>query len=128
MDFVDDIDLVFAFDGGVTYFVDEVADLLDAIVARGVDFDDVRVGTRIHREAVGAAVALMADAFFTVQCLCKEPRHGSFARSSGPAEKICMSNLVIFNRVPHRADDGTLARHFFESGRAVFVIERFVCH
>ena len=74
------------------------------------------------------AVALMPDAFLTVQRLGEEPRHGGFARSAGPAEKIRVSNLVVFDRVPHRADDGTLARHFFESGRAVFVIERFVCH
>ena len=66
MDFVDNVDFVFAFDGGVTNLIDEVADLLDAIVTGGVDFNDIWMGARVHGQTVGAMVALVAKALLAV--------------------------------------------------------------
>ena len=71
MNFVDDVDLIFAADRRITHFVDKVTDLFHTVITRGVDFHDVGVRGGIHRLAVGAMVALMAKAFFAVERLCE---------------------------------------------------------
>jgi hypothetical protein len=60
VDFVDDINLIFAFDRGVFDFIDQITDLVHAVIAGGVDFDDIRMGAFRNGEAVRAFVALMA--------------------------------------------------------------------
>ena len=86
MDFVDDVDLVFALNRGVTDLVDKVANLLDTIIRSGVDFDDIRVRRGIHREAVFTMIALMPEAFFAVERLGKKAGHGRFSGAAGPTK------------------------------------------
>ena len=52
MDFIDDVDFVFALDWGVIYFLNKLTDLIHAIIAGGVDFNDVWMGPRIESLAV----------------------------------------------------------------------------
>ncbi len=66
MDFVDDVDFVFSFDRGVFDLIDQLTDLIDAVIARGIDFDDVWMGTIGDREAVLAFAALVPEALFAV--------------------------------------------------------------
>ena len=128
MDFVDDVDLFLSFDRGVTDAVDEVSDLVDAIIARRVDFDDVWVGVRIDCLAVGALVALMTDALLAVQSLGEKAGHGGFSGSARAAEKIGVRYLAAIDGVSDCPNDGLLSSDLFESRGSVFVVKSFIGH
>ena len=119
MDFVDDIDFVVSFDWGVSHFLNEITDLVNAIIGSGVDLNDVWVIAIGDFLAVLALVALMAKAFFAVEGFGEKSRHGGFASSTRAGEKISVGHLSGREGVLERAHNRFLASDLFESLRAV---------
>jgi hypothetical protein len=119
MDFVDDIDFVVSFDWGVSHFLNEITDLVNAIIGSGVDLNDVWVIAVSDFLTVLAMVALMAKAFFAVEGFGEKSRHGGFASSTRAGEKISVGHLSGREGVLERAHNWFLASDLFESLRAV---------
>ena len=56
MDLIDDIDFVFADQWGIGYLFDDLTDVVDTVVAGGIEFDDVRMVSFQVGFAVGALI------------------------------------------------------------------------
>ena len=128
MDFVDDIRFETPANRGIAHLLDEIANLVDAIVARRVDLDDVRVRTARQLETIRAVAALMADALFAIEGFREKACHGSFSGSSRAAKKVGVRDFVVHNCVSEGADDRLLAGDFLKCLRSIFVIKSFISH
>ena len=82
MNFVDDIDFVFTFCGGDDGFFAQISDIVDASVAGGVDFDDVKI-------------IVFEFVFKTIDFVSENTRNGSLASATWANKKLCMSQLAI---------------------------------
>ena len=82
MNFVDNIDFVFALRGGDDGFFAQISDIVDASVAGSVDLDDVKI---IVFELVFKAIDLVGE----------DARNGGFTSATWTNKKICMSQFAI---------------------------------
>ena len=100
MDFVYDIDLVASLRGGVVDLFAQAADIIDASVAGGVDFND------IHGAALGygsAHIAFVAGFFFigaeAVDRFSQDAAGAGLARSPGAVEKIGVGDALALDGI-----------------------------
>lgn len=82
MNFVDNIDFVFALRGGNDGFFAQISNIVDASVAGGVYLDNVEV---IVLELV----------FETIDFVSEDARNGGFAGAAWAHKKICMRQFAI---------------------------------
>ena len=89
MHFVDDVDLVFACRGRVLGVFQHFADVVDAGVAGGVDFQQVHKPPRINGLAGGALPAGFAVlGVFAVEAFGENAGDGGFAYAACACEQI----------------------------------------
>ena len=100
MDFVDNIDLIFAFRRGIGYLLTDFTDIVHPVVGSSVNFDHV------HGTACGNSPAGLADPAgapfhwaLAVDCLCKNFCNGGLSGPPGPAEQVGMPDPFRLNLV-----------------------------
>ncbi len=127
--FVDDEDLVAAFQGGVAHGVAQAADIVDAAVGSAVYLQ------HIHKVSLGdtaAGVALVARlarrGLFAVERLGKNARHGRLAHAACAAEQIGRRYTVFLCGAGEYGLCHILPHHLGEGLRSVQGCQRSVCH
>ena len=109
MHFVDDVDFVFAVLRRVFHRLAQIPHLIHAVVARGIDFNDVQAFFVLHPDAVRAfAAGIAVHRVFAVNGPREDFRGGRLARSPGAAEQIGVGNPVADDLVPQRVDNRPL--------------------
>ena len=122
MNLVEDDDLILAQLGRNPYLVDDIADVIDRVVGRSIEFLDIDGALFIE---TAAAVALLAGFAVvvrveTVDGLGEDAGTSGLAYATGAAEKIGGGQLVIFDGHLEGVGDGLLSDHIFKFLRAVF--------
>ena len=82
MNFVDNIDFVFALRGGNDGFFAQISDIVDASVAGGVYLDNVEI-------------IVLEFVFKTIDLVSKDARNGGFTSAAWAHKKICMRQFAI---------------------------------
>ncbi len=110
MNLVDDVDLVLEFSRGKLDVVPQAADVVDATVRGGVDFDDVHALAAVDVLTGGALVARLAVLRdLAVERLGDEARHGGLAGAAGTRQQVRMRKAPLGQSVSQRTDDMLLA-------------------
>ena len=122
MHLVDQIDLEAGGTGLVVGALAQFADVVDAAVAGGVDFDQVEA------ERVRAAVERGGAGRDAVDRAGQNPRRGGFAGAARAAEEIGVGDLVLLNGVAQGAHHGVLPRDVVEVFRPPLAIENGTAH
>jgi len=106
---VNDVDLKFAA-GREAHIIAEFANLIDAIVARAVDFQHIEVDP-LRNLPAGITDSARVDgrAMDAVHGLGQNAGRGGFARTAGPDKKVSVSQALLLNRVLQRSNDMILA-------------------
>ena len=127
--FVDDVDLEVPFARRVAHVVAQLAHLLDAVVARAVDLED------IEAVAAGDLLAVIAHAarrdgraVHAVERLRQDARRRSFPDAARPDKKISVREAVLLDRVLERARDMCLPDQIVERLRPIFPRENLIAH
>ncbi len=133
--FVEDVDLVFVARGAVAGGVAELADLVDAAIGGGVDFDDVDRGAGADLGAgvaevagLGGRAGFAADGVAAIEGARQDARDGGFADAAVAGEDVAMRDAVLGERVEQRAGDVVLADDVGEARGAVLAGEDLVGH
>ena len=131
VDFVDDVDLEPAAGRAVLGVFDDLADVVHAGVAGGVDFDDVDVvaaGDGQAGIAFAAGLGRGGVEFLAIQSLGEDAGGAGFAGAARAAEKIGVGDPAGFDRAASAFGNVLLADEFVEVGRAIFSGEDGVGH
>jgi D-aminopeptidase len=129
VDFVDNIDLEMALARGVTNVVAQLANLLHAVVARTVDFQDVEAITRSNfLAAIANAAGRNGRAIHAIECFGQDARRGRFPDSARANKQIGVSEPVLFDRILERPRDVRLADKVVKSLRAILSRKNLVAH
>ena len=106
---VEDVDLVAA-GRGVRGALDQLADVLDAVVAGGVELVDVEARAGVDRQAGWThATGLAVGRRLAVEHLGQDAGRGRLARPPRPTEQIGVADPVLPNGVAEHPDDVLLA-------------------
>ena len=109
---VDDVDLVLADRRQIGYLVAQVADVVNAVVRRGIHLDDVHDGAGVNALTnFTLAAGVGAGGVQTVNRLGKDLGAGRLAGAAGAGEQIRMADAPGRNLVLQGRDDGRLANH-----------------
>ena len=119
---VDQIDLEAGGAGLVVGALAQLADVVDAAVAGGVDFDQVEA------ERVRAAVERGGAGRDAVDRAGEDSRGGGFAGATRAAEEIGVGDLVLLDGVAQGAHHGVLPRDVVEFFRPPLAIENGTAH
>ena len=112
MHLVDDVDLVLADRRQIGYLVAQVADVINAVVRRGVHLDDVHDGAGVNALTnFTLAAGVGAGGVQAVDRLGKDLGAGRLAGAAGAGEQIRMADAPGRNLVLQGRDDGRLANH-----------------
>ena len=127
--FVDDVDLEMPFARRVADVVAQLAHLLDAVVARAVDLEDVEA---VPAGDLLAAIAHSAGrhrrAVDAVQRLRQDAGGRSFPDPARSDKKVGVRQAILLDRVLERARDMRLPDEIIERLRPVFARENLVTH
>ena len=105
----------------------QLAHVVDAVVARGVELDDVERPPLADGDAVGAGVVRLAvDGVGAVDCLGHDPRGERLARAARADEEQAVAQPIEPDGVAQRLDDRVLGNDVGERLRAPAPIERLV--
>ena len=119
---VDQVDLKARRAGLVVGTLAQFADVVDAAVAGGVDFDQVKA------ERVRAAVERGGAGRDAVDRAGEDSRGGGFAGAARAAEEIGVGDLVLLDGVAQGAHHGVLPRDVVEVFRPPLAIENGTAH
>jgi len=124
VDFVNDIDFVAPLVRREVDLVAQLADVLDAVVGRAVNFNQVEEAALVEGDAVRAGVvgALGRVGMQAVERLGDEARGGRLAAPARPREQIGVRDAVAAQRVAQRLDDVLLSDDFFPELRAPLAV------
>ena len=112
MHLVDDVDLVLADRRQIGHLVAQVADVVNAVVRRGIHLDDVHDGAGVNALTnFTLAAGVGAGGVQTVDRLGKDLGAGRLAGAAGTGEQIRMADAPGRNLVLQGRDDGRLANH-----------------
>jgi len=124
MDLVEDVDLPAA-RRAVPRSGSDLTDIVDPVVRRGVELDDVQRRALGDRHTTGALVAGVAvERPLAVKGLGEDARGRGLAGAAGPREKVRVHHTVVLYRPLQGAHDMVLAPYFGESSRSEPPIER----
>ena len=127
--FVDDIDFVFAGSGGVLGVFQHFADVVDAGVAGGVDFEQIDKAALVDGGAGGALAAGFAvGRCFAVEAFGEDAGDGGFAHAARAGEQIGVVQAAFVERVLQGFDNVFLADQIGEGFRAPLAGEDLVGH
>jgi hypothetical protein len=122
--FVDDVDLVAALAGAKAYLVAQFADVVDAVVRRRVDLDQVDHAPFGDRVAGGTGIAgAFAFRRGAVERLGQDARRTGLAGAAWPGEEIGVRNAVFAQRIAQGLGYMLLAHHLVKGLAAPFAIE-----
>ncbi len=121
MDLVDDEHLVLAYlrrDAGLLH---QGLDLVDTIVAGGIQLEDVVGALLIESLAALAVIACLAvlARVLAVDCLGKDAGTGGLSHTSRTAEKIGVSELAALHCILQSGGQSTLSDNRIEGHRTV---------
>ena len=130
MHLVDDVDLGAGHHRAVAHALDQLADVVDAGVGRGVHLDDVDVAGLDDGLAVGAEArhadrrdvdrfGAVARGAVIVARAGHDARRGGLADAAHPAQEIGLVDAPEVEGVGQRADQRLLADQVAEVGRAI---------
>jgi hypothetical protein len=104
--FVDDVHLALAAGRHEFYGLTNLSNLIDAIVAGAIDFEDIdgRTGPDFYAGGTGST-GLYRRALFAVQGLGQNPSARSLSYASASREEKGVSNSIEFDCVLERASD-----------------------
>ena len=123
VDFVDDVDAVFSLRRGVRHLVDDIPDIVDAVVGSRVHLHDIQARVRADRPAGGTlAAGTPVERILAVHRLGEDLRDRGLARSPRPAEKIAVRDPSGDDLVLQRADNDVPSPHVLEGAGPVFSV------
>ena len=129
VDFVDDVDFVFAVDRRVLHVFADVADMLHLVVRRAVDFNHIHGRSGRHFTAALALAARFAiDVVRAIQSLCENSRRRRLANSARTDKQIRMADAVLDDRIPQRPADMLLPDYFRKCLRTPFSRQNLIRH
>ena len=118
---IDDVDLAAGCLRQVADLVAKVANIVDAVVARTVDLDDIDTAALGDRNAFAAHVAgLGGRAVDAHQAFCQQAGRGCFAEPARAAKEVGVVDPIVGDRVAQGAGDVLLADQVSEGLRPVF--------
>ncbi len=127
--FVDDVNFVATLGRRITNVVAQLAHLLDAVVARAIDLEDVEaVAGGDFLATVAFAAGRNGRAMNAVERLGQNARGRGFADPARPDKKIGVGEPILFDRVLERLGDVRLADEIVERLRPIFARENLVTH
>ncbi len=108
----------------------ECADVVDAVVRRRVELEEVEETTFCDAHAVVAHTAGVAVgcAIEAVERLGEDARAGGLARAARTGEEVGVADALVAHRVAQRGRDVRLTDHVGEPLWAVLAVERLVRH
>ena len=126
---VDDIHLVTAQLSGVAHLLQQLADVIDAVVAGCVQFQHIHGGFTYDGPAglaltAGVSVIGIEAVNGTAHELC----HGGFARTPAAAKQIGVRNAPVLDLPPEGFDRRRLTQHLFKGLRPPFAVQCLICH
>ena len=135
MSFIENIDFVSIPAGRVTGGVPQFANLVDAAIGGGVDFDhvdgvsltDLDAGVA---DAAGFGGGALGAAYFSaaVERHGHNARNGGFADAAVPRENVAVGDAVLRERVQKGASDVVLPGYVGKTLRAVFAGQNLITH
>ena len=127
--FVDDVDFEFPLGRRVAHVVAQFAHLLDAVVARAVDFEHVEaVAAGDFLAAVAHAAGRDGRPVHAIERLGQDARGRGFPDAARPDEKIGVREAILLDRILERARDVLLADQIVERLRPIFSREDLIAH
>ncbi len=125
VDFVDDVDFVAAVAGGEVDLVAQVADVVDAGIAGGVDLDQVEEAGFVDGQTDGTAIVGAVGGVLggAVDGLGQQAGHGGLARATRAAKEVGVTHAADGDAGLQRVGDVFLADDLVEPGRSPFAIE-----
>ena len=126
---VDDVDAVAAHLRRVLHLLAQVADLIDAVVARRVDLQDVKAALlreRAARRALPAGIAVFR--VLAVHRAGEHLRRGRLARAARAAEQIRMRDAPAHHLRAQRLDHCLLSHKILKPRRTVAAVQRLIAH
>ena len=112
MHFIHNIDFIAAELGRIFDGIAQIAHFIHAVVAGGVDFDDIEALLMIHPLAVGTFPAwITVDGMLAVNGFRQNFGGGCFSCSAGSAEQVRMRDPVVDDLIPQGFDNCLLADH-----------------
>ena len=113
VNFIDDVDLVAAPRRPHGNVLPQLADLVDAAIAGGIDLDHIHILSGRHRVAGVAGVArLGCRSLHAFQRLGEDPGGARFAHATGAGEEIRMPDPARYDRPGEPASDVLLPYEF----------------
>lgn len=107
MNFVDYVDLEATVLRRVAHLVDQVADIVDGVVGRGVQFEDIQ---RVEFGLVFKAVDQTRN----------DPGAGRLSHAAGTAKQERLRQLIVVDGIFERGGNVLLPNHLVEPSRAIF--------
>ena len=127
LDLIDDEHLATQVGGRGVHPGNELAHVVDAVVGRGIELDDIHRTALADGDAGGARVARLAIAQVgAVDRLGQDARRGRLARATGAHEQQPVAEPIHAHGVLEGLDDGALADHLAERLGAEPPIDRLV--
>ena len=124
---VNDVYLIPAYRGQIRHFVPQVADIVHAVVGRGVHLDDVHDGTAVDAFTdLAFSAGIGAGMVQTVDRLSKNLGTGGLAGTAGTGKQVGMPDTAGGNLVLQRRDNGGLTHHIGKPLRTPLAIQRTI--
>ncbi len=128
---IDDVELGFELRGCVLHPLPQVADVIDAAIAGGINFNHICRCAGVDRHTTWADIARSSEwiGIFAVDGFCQNAGRGGLARAARPAEEIGVGDAVKRDRISQRIHNVILAKEIirFERLRTVLAVKRCWC-
>ena len=129
MHFVYDINLIFSLRRGIGNFLHDLTDIVNAVVGRRINLDDIHAGACGYGMADAAfSAGTVRSGVFTVYRPGKDLRHSGLARSPGSGKQIGMSDAACLQLVLQCGYDMILPLYICESIRTKLPVQCRVRH
>ena len=126
MHFVYDIDLVARVAGREPDLVAQVADVVDAAIAGGVNLNEVKSAPVVDGNADAAFVVRLAlGGRKAIHRLGEDARRAGFARAARAAKQVCVRDALLRHRLLERLDDCLLPNNLAQALGTPLAIENF---
>jgi hypothetical protein len=127
--FIENHDFVAARRRRVANHFAELANLINAAIGGGVDFENVeRSAGGNFAAGVARVVGLGGGAFHAVEGLREDSRRGGFAHAANAGKDVGVGDAIRFDGVRERLGDVLLADNLSECLRAIFSSDDFIAH
>ena len=121
VDLIDVVNLERGIGGSVLHRLAELADLLDAIVGRTIDFEDIeRVSFRDFHQLGVIGVKIDGGAARIVERFRENTGSRGFTGATGAYEEVSVGETALFDGVAKGADDVILPQNIFEGAGTIF--------